>query len=152
TIEFVGRADHQVKVRGHRIEPGEVESALLEIPGVRSTAVVAAKSSADGVQLVAYVVPEDAGAPDDDGTQGPGVARRMQAVAAAGHREAEGRPAERDLAFWKLLEAASIAQMTASLGRFGVFDAAGETHQVGELVDKLGIRPGYAGLLTNWLD
>ncbi|HEX4494949.1 MAG TPA: beta-ketoacyl synthase N-terminal-like domain-containing protein, partial [Thermoanaerobaculia bacterium] len=50
-IEFLGRADHQVKIRGQRIEPGEVEAALLALPGVREAVVVVRDR-----QLVAYVV------------------------------------------------------------------------------------------------
>ena len=55
TLEFLGRADHQVKVRGFRIELGEVESVLSTIPGVtRAVAIVRGNSSSDR-RLVAYV-------------------------------------------------------------------------------------------------
>jgi amino acid adenylation domain-containing protein len=61
TIEFRGRADDQVKVRGFRVELGEIEHVLAEHRGVAQTA-VALHSTAEGEQrLVAYVVPQTSG-------------------------------------------------------------------------------------------
>jgi len=57
-LEYAGRADFQVKIRGQRIEPGEIESCLLACNGIRQ-AVVAAQQTPHGAQLVAYLVPED---------------------------------------------------------------------------------------------
>jgi amino acid adenylation domain-containing protein len=64
-LECLGRTDQQVKVRGFRIEPGEVEAALEQVEGV-SRAVVVARPDAGGAYLAAYVVPA-AGAPAPDG-------------------------------------------------------------------------------------
>jgi amino acid adenylation domain-containing protein len=55
TLEFMGRKDRQVKVRGYRIEPGEIEWALRQNPAVRAV-VVAVQETIRGKSLIAYVV------------------------------------------------------------------------------------------------
>ncbi|MDX3522010.1 non-ribosomal peptide synthetase [Streptomyces scabiei] len=57
-LEFRGRSDHQIKIRGVRIEPAEVEAALESHPAVRSAAV-----AARGNRLVAYVTAQELGNP-----------------------------------------------------------------------------------------
>jgi amino acid adenylation domain-containing protein len=58
-IEYLGRLDHQVKIRGNRIELGEIESVLREYPGVKDSLVLAKKYQSDDLRLVAYLVTEE---------------------------------------------------------------------------------------------
>lgn len=56
SVAILGRADHQVKIRGHRMEPGEIEAALLEHPRVRAAVVHPVPAGAGELQLVGYLV------------------------------------------------------------------------------------------------
>ena len=72
-LEHLGRRDFQIKVRGFRVEAGEVETALMRLEGVRQAVVVARPDPVGGRRLVAYVVPA--------GGAEPGVGELRRAVA-----------------------------------------------------------------------
>ncbi|MFI1955875.1 amino acid adenylation domain-containing protein [Streptomyces xinghaiensis] len=62
TLDYLGRTDDQVKIRGLRIEPGEIESVLVQLPGVAQARVLVRQDGPASGLLVGYLVPE--GAPD----------------------------------------------------------------------------------------
>lgn len=69
-LEILGRRDHQVKVRGYLVHPGEIEGALVEHPAIREAAVTTWADPDGEIRLAAYVVPHATPAPY------PGVVRR----------------------------------------------------------------------------
>ncbi len=65
-LEHLGRKDSQVKIRGHRVEIGEVEMALLDLAEVKEAAVAVKQNGAERKYLVAYLVPESSTLPSTD--------------------------------------------------------------------------------------
>jgi amino acid adenylation domain-containing protein len=55
-LDYLGRVDEQVKIRGHRIEPAEIEAALARHPGVRECLVIAREDAGQEPRLVAYLL------------------------------------------------------------------------------------------------
>ncbi|WP_428986060.1 amino acid adenylation domain-containing protein [Streptomyces pyxinae] len=62
TLRVLGRADHQLKVRGHRVEPSEIEAALLSHPGITDAVVTGQPDPSGALRLVAHVTGDPAGA------------------------------------------------------------------------------------------
>ena len=75
TLEFLGRNDEQVKVRGFRVETGEIEATLLQHPSVKQAAVIARKDRAGHTQLLGYLVAE--GEQAETGTVRSWLAERL---------------------------------------------------------------------------
>jgi amino acid adenylation domain-containing protein len=67
TLEFAGRADDQIKLRGHRIEPGEIEAMLEKLPGIKQAVVVVREDREGDQRLAAYLVSDLAGSVDGNG-------------------------------------------------------------------------------------
>ncbi|GAA2801120.1 non-ribosomal peptide synthetase [Kitasatospora paracochleata] len=130
TLEFLGRADQQVKIRGHRIELGEIEAALQSAPGV-GRAVVAVSGEGAGRRLVGAVV---------------------EAAPSAGPEEADGTPpsadvlAARDAAVRLEAEAAE-----AFLVRLLDLAALTGARQIGGLAARLDLAEEHLPVLRLWL-
>jgi amino acid adenylation domain-containing protein len=78
-LEFHGRNDHQIKILGQRVEPGEVEAALRDHPDITAAAVTHHKA-ASGIQLTAHLIAADDTTPDP-GTIRTWLAQRLPAAA-----------------------------------------------------------------------
>ncbi len=91
-IEFLGRTDDQIKIRGFRVEPAEIESALVRHPAIREAAIVVAQdppgAAAGDRRLIACVVPQREGL-ESAATVPPEGGERLAAADSA----ATGRPA-----------------------------------------------------------
>jgi len=76
SLQFIGRADDQLKIRGFRVEPGEIEAALARHRGIAAAVVVGHTAGSGDKVLVAYYVPRDPGSP-------PAAAELQQALGEA---------------------------------------------------------------------
>ncbi|MEQ4198183.1 glycine-AMP ligase, partial [Streptomyces sp. YIM 103828] len=69
TLEYAGRNDQQIKIRGHRVETGEIETVLTGHPEIARSVVVLREDTPGTKYLAAYLVPADGAAPDVAGVR-----------------------------------------------------------------------------------
>jgi amino acid adenylation domain-containing protein len=86
---FVGRIDRQLKIRGVRVEPGDIEAVLRSHPAVKASAVIGRQSDDQELRLVAYVVLDQSSLPDDTNNLTANSARRPDMVQAIRQHLAE---------------------------------------------------------------
>ncbi|WP_413805560.1 amino acid adenylation domain-containing protein [Streptomyces sp. OE57] len=148
SIEFLGREDFQVKVRGHRIELAEIETALLAHPLVGgAVATVVGKRAAD--RRIAAVV---TGTPAEPGARAAAtVAELERAGAAAGRRVVPpGRRSELDRS-GRLLSRAALTAMAAALHRLGAFTPGAAPPTAEEVLRRTGTVPRHQRVVRRWL-
>jgi AMP-binding enzyme C-terminal domain/AMP-binding enzyme/Phosphopantetheine attachment site len=78
-LDYLGRIDHQIKIRGFRVELGEIEAALLAHPAVREAVVMLREVAADDRRLVAYITLRDRG----DDREAPSVSELRERLGAS---------------------------------------------------------------------
>ncbi|WP_280363326.1 non-ribosomal peptide synthetase [Nocardia wallacei] len=148
-LEFLGREDTQVKIRGHRVELGEVESALRRHPAVADAAVVV-NGQGPGARLLGFAEISA----DGSGDQGLGEAAASDVLAtaehavAAAHQEIDG---EAFVALMRAVDEMAMLSIAAQLRAGGLFDDRERAHDITEIATATGVSERQHGLLKRWL-
>ncbi|GHD88930.1 non-ribosomal peptide synthetase [Streptomyces naganishii] len=145
TLEFIGRDDRQVKIRGHRIELAEVESALAADPKVEAVA-VATQGERNDRRLVAFVSP----APADPAGHAVDAALVPEVLAAAdGIRD--GVDVAKVVEFAAVLDDAALRRMVDVLRQEGVWPDTAARHSTSEIMRLARVAPRHERLVRRWL-
>jgi L-cysteine---[L-cysteinyl-carrier protein] ligase PchF len=149
SIEFLGREDRQVKIRGHRIELAEVEAALLSHPGVASAVALVDERSALDRQLAAFVEPAIRDRSED---RTPEIASDLSAAAAAaGEAVASRDDAEHFVRFVRELDRVALLEIMRALRTSGLFGSAGDAHTPDEVLGRALVADRHHRLVQRWL-
>ncbi|MBP2472794.1 pyochelin synthetase [Crossiella equi] len=143
TIEFLGREDTQVKIRGHRVELAEVEAALTGHPAIGAAAALVTGDQALERRLVAFATPA---ARTPSGPSLPGLA---EAAAARGEEVVAGHDPAVYAAFTAALDQVALHSMAAVLREAGLCRDGG--HTTAQVATALGVTPRHHRLLGRWL-
>ncbi|MCE7079575.1 non-ribosomal peptide synthetase [Streptomyces sp. ST2-7A] len=145
TLEFIGRDDRQVKIRGHRIELAEVESALAVDPQVDAVAVTTQGERNDR-RLIAFVSPSPAD-PADHAVD----AALVPEVLAAAEEIRDGVDIAKVVEFAAVLDDAALRRMVDVLRREGVWPNAATRHSTSEIMRLAKVVPKHERLVRRWL-
>ncbi|MGR3779426.1 amino acid adenylation domain-containing protein [Bacillus paramycoides] len=148
-IEFLGRQDHQVKVRGHRIELGEIETTLKKHPAVAAAEVVVDGSDKDksllGIVELGYRSDRNL---DNEMTAFNSFVDGLDALASV---EIEGISKEEVNRAAENLETAALHSMLYALCKLGIF-SNDKKHSMEEILQFEGIDDQYQWLVRHWIN
>ncbi|MEU0005702.1 amino acid adenylation domain-containing protein [Streptomyces sp. NPDC006314] len=147
-IEFLGRNDRQVKIRGHRIEAAEVEAALQSHPAVAASAVIVDGERPLERRLVGFAQTARAARGPAERTDGSAL---LSAVAEEGEEVRSGVDAERVVGFARHLDEAALLAMMDVLQGSGLFPDERTRHPLPEILAAAKVAPKHHRLVRRWL-
>ena len=153
-IEFLGRVDFQIKLRGHRIEVGEIEAVLTQHSAVQAAVVTAVTEQSGNKHLVAHLVPDLKNTSEILSLENADNAKSQQiwkSIVDAGLKKAQQVPWNSDIQMTSdLLEIIGKLHTYAvckALKKLGAYNSPGEKYDIDNLISSSGIVPRY----RNWL-
>jgi len=148
-IEFLGREDRQVKIRGHRIELAEVEAAMQVHPAVRSAVALVDGGTAMERRIVGFVEARQSGAQEREGTVS--AARLEDAARGAGDAVRAGVDSEQFADFVEQLDEVALLGMLNALQHCGLFTTPEAEHSVDEVLELAAVASNNHRLIRGWL-
>ncbi|WIN00602.1 amino acid adenylation domain-containing protein [Actinoplanes oblitus] len=142
-IEFLGREDGQIKIRGHRIEVAEIEAALLAHPGVQAAAVIPYDDEA-GRHLAAFVEPAAA-------ARAPLPERLPETMAAAAAARIGAVDQDQVAEMVELLDRTALQSISRLLVDCGLFAGGWARHTDQEIIETVKAAPANHYLVRRWL-
>ncbi len=156
-IEFLGREDFQVKVRGYRVELGEIAACIQSHPGVREAVVQVAKQDGKS-SLTAYVLADAAaGSRLFERTEAAApklqqISRRIDEVASLQVKEADRDALAAFWDFWKRVETVCLCAMRETLQALGFAGGSEVPEHLDGLVQSGRVKPQFRRLLEHWIE
>ncbi|WLW50146.1 non-ribosomal peptide synthetase [Streptomyces sp. YU58] len=148
SIEFLGREDSQVKVRGHRIELAEVEAALLSHPDIEATAVVVDGTTSTNRRIAAVVTGgrRAEAVVTAEAVKGPAQAAHSVASRAAGHIEPARVTQEQ-----RRLNRVAFTAIAAALRATGAFSPDAAAPTTDQVLRRAGVPARFHRVVRRWL-
>ncbi|MEM9492841.1 MAG: AMP-binding protein, partial [Myxococcota bacterium] len=150
-IEFLGREDDQIKLRGHRIELGEIDAALLSHPSVAAAAAVVAGDRHATRTLLAFAELARSASRAADDESGPSTARLVSAATRFADRQVSALSAEHVADHMDKLRHAALASMLSGLLECGLFAEPGHAHSAEEILHAARVHERHHWLIRRWL-
>lgn len=148
SIEFLGREDSQIKIRGHRIELAEIEAALDTFPAVARGAAIAVGESPLQRRVVAFA--ESSRQPEPARDKGAAAALTA-AASAAGEDVLAGVEEGAYSAYTRGLDEVALTAMITALRQCGLFGEPASAHSLTEILAAGAIAPRHHRLVRRWL-
>ena len=154
TIEFLGREDDQVKISGHRIELGEVESVIKGVGGIKDSVVMALGDAHGDKRLVGYVVPDFREASHvvdvkrGDADVSDAIWKTVVECAVPTPTSSE---ADAAAGFLRDVDRLTLLVMWRVLQGLGIFSRSNVPYSVDEVMQEHQLEPRYRVLILQWL-